>query len=861
MNDARRIPAHAVDRPALRRQLDAGVSAPLSLVVAPAGAGKSVLLSQWAQSRPDLSIAWLDISAADRSPDLLARRLVEAVFELVPDLPAPAAPVEASEDRLGEAFLEDFAGTLADAGPIVLVVDDLDRLSGSAVLGDLWRLVDLLPPNAHAVFASRVDLQLGWSRHRLEHGLVEIRQRELAFDEATTARVLAQIAGKAVSPEAVSAVNDRTEGWAVGVQLTALSLRFSEDPDRVVDALADTDRLVVDYLSEEVFDALDPRRRDALMRIAVVDEMCAGLAGTLADVDGGRFLADLERDSMFIVPVTGRTGWFRFHRLFRDLLLYRLRAQHPSEEARLQEVAADWFLADGAPETAIEWLLRARRWERVIDLVLTSRREMFEQTRMGTVAGWLRRVPPDVRSIHLDSELLYAIAEGMSGRGVVAIDVLRELISEDRLTIGQRQIALTYLAALVQFHPRADLFVESAHEALALLAEHSEAELPNLLGLTTRPLLEFVAHGSLGRAQLFRGDLAVARTRLEHAMTLPGFAYAPYRVHLLGSLAIANAIDGWLVTAAEQADEALSVARDFGLLAHTSPADAYIARALIDIQRGEPDSGALALDEGALRAAANQRFQLMWLGHLAGILLDPSAEQLPGSEPPGPPPRLVRQALTAVAMRKARLQGTPIPPPAQLASWSPIAFEEIAGLLTSGQSAAAHSRLAQLRFEPSSAPPAAAVQFELLCAWTRWAEGHRSQARERLTAAIALAEPQRLVFPFIRGGAPVAELLETLLTTRTEFVRTIISRSRSAGGPRVRGLAEELTKRELELLAFLPSRLTIADIAARCFVSTNTIKTHLGHIYRKLGVSGRDAAIERAVALGLIDAREIARVG
>lgn len=861
MNDARRIPAHAVDRPALRRQLDAGVSAPLSLVVAPAGAGKSVLLSQWAQSRPDLAIAWLDISASDRSPEVLARRLIGVVRGLVPGLHEPAAPVEASEDRLGEAFLDGLAAALADAGEIVLILDDLDRLSGSAVLADLWRLVDLLPVNAHAVFSSRVDLQLGWSRYRLEHGLVEIRQSQLAFDDATTARVLAQIAGKPVSAEAAAAVTTRTEGWAVGVQLTALSLRFSDDPDRVVDELADTDRLVVDYLSEEVFDALDPQRRDALMRIAVVDEMCAGLVGTLADVDGGRFLAELERDSMFVVPVTGRTGWFRFHRLFRDLLLYRLRAQHPGEEARLQEVAADWHFADGSAPDAVEYLLRARRWERVVDLVLTSRREVFEQTRAGTVATWLRRVPSEVRSIRLDAELLYAITEGMSGRGIVAIDVLRELISEDRLSIGQRQIALTYLTALVQFHPRAELFVESAHEALALLAAHPDAELPDLLGLTSRTLLEFVAQGSLGRAQFLLGDLAAARLSLESAMDLPGFAYAPYRVHLLGTLAMANAIDGRLTVATEQTDEALSVARDFDLLAHPSPADAYIARALIAIQRGEPDAGSLALGEGMVRAAANQRAQLMWIGHLAGQLLDPSGDHLADPEPPGPPPLVVRQAQAAIAMRRARWAGAPIAPPATVRSWSAIAFEEIAGLLCEGQSAAAHGRLAQLRFEPSTATPVAAVEFELLHAWTRWAEGHRTQARERLAAALDVAEPEGLMYPFIRGGPPVAELLETLLPTRTEFVRTIVARIRTAGGPRGRALAEELTKRELELLAFLPSRLTIADIAARCFVSTNTIKTHLGHIYRKLGVSGRDAAIERAVALGLIDAREIARVG
>ncbi|MGN8552877.1 UNVERIFIED_CONTAM: LuxR C-terminal-related transcriptional regulator [Microbacterium sp. SLM126] len=861
MTEIRRIPAHAVDRPALRRQLDAGVSAPLSLIVAPAGAGKTVLLSQWSHSRPDIAVAWFDISAADQAPAGFARRLIEGITAVAPGLTVPAAPVETSEDRLGEAFLEDFTGALADAGDIVLVFDDLDRLSGSAILADLWRMVDLLPSNAHAVFSSRVDLQLGWSRHRLEHGLIEIRQRQLAFDDATTARVLSRIAGKTVSDEAVAAVTARTEGWAVGVQMTALSLRFSDDPERVVDELADTDRLVVDYLTEEVLDALEPERRDALMRIAVVDEVSAGLVEALAEVDGARFLADLERDSMFIVPVAGRAGWFRFHRLFRDLLLYRLRAQDGLAEAQLQETAADWHLTQGGVEIAVEYLLRARRWGRVLERVLASGRDVFEDVRTATISSWLRRVPAEVRAEHIDAELLFAISEGMTGRGLVAVDALRGLLATDRLTVGQRQIALAYLAAAVQFHPHPEFFIDAGREALALLDAHPDAPLPDLLGLTTRPLLRFLAQGSLGRAYLFLGELALARRAIEAVMDTPGFAYAPYRIHLLGSLALLNALVGNLVTAAEQADEALAAAREFGLLSHPAPGDAYVARAVVAIQRGEPEVGALALAEGGIRAASNQRTQLMWVAYAAGMLIGPSDQQLSGTEPPGPPPPLVRQVLVAAGMRRARAQGAPTAPPSPVTAWSSIAFEEVAGLLADGQSATAHGRLAQLRFESDPLVPLADVEFDLLQAWTRALEGRRPQARERLSTAIALAEPEWLVDPFLRVGPPVVELLEELFPAKTDFIRAVISRARTVSGGSRRALADDLTPRELELLAFLPSRLTIADIAARCFVSTNTIKTHLGHIYRKLGVSGRDAAIERAVELGLIDSREIARVG
>ena len=861
MSGHRRIPSHAVDRPALRQQLDAGVASPLSLVVAPAGAGKTVLLSQWAQSRADISVAWFDITSSDDAPGPFARRLVDGIAAVVPDLPAPSAPLEASEGRLGDAFLEDLAASLGGAGTIVLVFDDLDRISGSSVLTDLWRLVDLLPPNAHAVFSSRVDLQLGWSRHRLEHGLVEIRQRELAFDDSTTARVIEHIAGKPVTDRAVAAVTARTEGWAVGVQLTALSLRFADDPERVVDELTGTDRLVVDYLSEEVLDALEPSRRAALMHLAVLDEVTAGLVEAVADVDGAIFLAELERDSMFIVSVPERPGWYRFHRLFRDLMLYRLRAADPRAEARLLEIAADWHLEQRDLETAVEYLLRARRWDRAMERVLLSGRDLFEQSRTATVARWLTRVPPEVRASNVDAELLLAIAEGMSGRGLVAVDALQALLAGDDLTIGQRQVALAYLAAGVQFHPHAEPFARAAVDALALLDAHPDAELPELLGLTSRPLLTFLARGSLGRAQIFLGDLAAAREHLTAAVAMPGFAYTPFRVHLLGSLALVAACDGRVGAAVEHSDEALETARTAGLLSHPAPADAYFARAIIAIQRGEPDVGALALTEGLARSAANQRTQLMWIGHAIAMLIDPADEHIDGAEPPGPPPPLVREWLTTTAMRRSRIRGSVMAPPAPPATWSPVAFEEIAGMLADGRPAAAHARIGRLRVEPDPLMPLATVELAILTGWTCMLQGRRTQARAQFESALAVAGPEGLADPFLRAGPAVVDLIDELTGSRTEFARFVVARARAAGASPDRKLLDELTPRELELLAFLPTRLTIADIAARCFVSTNTVKTHLGHIYRKLGVSGRDAAIEHALELGLLDAREIARVG
>ncbi|MBD3942994.1 LuxR family transcriptional regulator [Microbacterium sp. NEAU-LLC] len=849
-----------MDRPALRRQLDAALFSPLALVVAPAGAGKTVLITQWTQSRPQLAVAWFDLASADRAVGAFARRLCAGIAAVAPRFSPPEPPAVTARARLGEPFLVDLAERLADAGELVLVFDDLDHLAKTAVLTDLWRLIDLLPPNAHAVFSSRVDLNLGWSRHRLEHDLVEIRQRELAFDDETTGKVLSAIAGREIAPATAAAVTAQTEGWAAGVQLTALRLRFADDPDRVVDELTDTDQLVMNYLRVEVLDGLRPERRNALMRLAVLDEVSAGLAEAVAAVAGGDdFLTRLERDSLFLVRVPGRPGWFRFHRLFRDLLIYRLRATRAADEDEALEAAADWFLAGGDVDTAVEYLLRARRWARAMDVILRIGPDPYEDVRIAKIIQWLSLVPPDVRASRPDAELLLAIANTMGGHAISAVDALQRLVADRGLSVGRRQIALAYLGAEVQFSSHPEVFVGIADEAVALLTAHPATEPPDLMGLTSRPLLELISRVSAGRARLMLGRIDEAREQFAAALSPAAFAHARHRVHALGALALAEALSGLLGDASDHANEALDLAREVGPHGHPAPADAHLARALVCIQRGEAGAGAASLAVAVSAAASDNRTQLLWLAHAASQVIHPHVQ--PDSvHAVGPPPPLVRQTLTSLALRDARMRGQPAAPVPQAGEWSAVAFEEVAGLVAAGRAPLARERLAELRARGVQPHPIAPIEVDALTAWLCLAEGHRMAAREHLESALQHAQDDRLSRPFLRVGPALLELLDEVPTGRSEFGRAIAERLRSQGSPRSERLVDDLTPRELELIGYLPTRYTIADIAERCFLSTNTIKTHLAHIYRKLGVASRDAAIERATELGLFETSEDSRV-
>jgi LuxR family maltose regulon positive regulatory protein len=856
-----RIPRHEVDRPSLRARIDAGVATPLTLVVAPPGAGKTVLLAQWARTRPEGSVAWLEVTKADADPVHFARRLVEALAFVDERVTEIAVPVGTAEGGLGDPFMDAVTAELAGRGDLVVVLDDLHTIAGSAVAADLEALVDRLPDNVHVVFASRTDLPIGFRRTRGESPSVEVRQAHLAFTDDVTADVIERITRSRVTPATAAAVTQHAEGWAAGIQLTALSMRFQDHPDRFAERLVESDRLILDYLTDEVFEALTPQRRDALMRLSVLDAMSAGLVETVAGVgDGEELLRQLDHESMFLVPDPARVGWYRFHHLFRDVLRYRLRAHHLALEPELLTAAAGWYLRRGETDVGVEYLIRARAWDAVCEIALGSGRETYERLRTTHLARWLSLVPEDVRWADPRVELLYGIVVGMAGRGARTVEILRRLLSADVLDVGGRQVALAYAATCVYFQPHPEIFLDMGRQALALLADQPTAVPPDLLGLTSRGLLESVSWVAVARAHLLLGDLSAARAGAEAALAAAGSAYGPYRVQILGTLALIEAWAGRLRRATELADSALELARDLSLLAHPAPADAHLARAIVAIQRGEPAAGASALHEGSIRAASNQRTQLMWIAHLASTLIDPRGTESSTIEPAGPPPAAVTTALAALEWRRARAAGSPRDTGRRHESqWSALAFEQVAALLQRGAIEDARTLLERTGSVPDSTLPAAVVERQIAWAWLEHAEGRGPASRRRLSEALDLAETEGLAYPVIAAGPSVLALVKALPGPPRAFRQRLVQAAASLDA--MSTLPHALTARELELLSYLPTRLTSPEIAARWFVSVNTIKTHLAHLYRKLGVADRNSAIARAHELGLLTEGNIPPTG
>jgi len=861
------LPSYAVDRPELWRRLDDALERPLTVVVAPPGSGKTVLLAQWVGSHPERTFVWLSIDSGDNDAVRFARRMIRALAAVRPEVTELLSYVYLSGDQLGSPFIEALVEHLGEwRVDLTVVIDDLHRLSNNTLVGELSRLAEALPPTTHLVVSTRVDLPIAWNRPRMRDAVLEFRQSDLAFDDASSSELLSRIAHRPVDDEKVAVLVQRTEGWVAGLQLAAMTLRGRQDDGAFIAEFSGNDRLVADYLSGEVLEALPDALRAVLLRVSVVDALCADLVGQLTGLEQPQlFLEQLEHQSMFLVPLDAKREWFRFHQLFQDLLRYRLRSEHPGAEAELLRDAADWYVGRGQIRLAVECLLRAQDWEGALQHILTRGSEVFERGESATVLRWIHEVPESFRAHRNDVQLLLGVLQLGDGQAPAAEDTARRVLANPQATPGEQVCAQTILAALVQWrhHPRTS--VASAEQSLRVLADLGGHPVPVVLGLTDNASLETVSLISGGRAHFLSGNFEQSRNWLDRGLASSGAAYSVWRVNALGSLGLVEAWCGNLDRADGLVTEALSLAHATGRLAHPSIADAYLARTLILLERGEPNWAATALHDGTLGAAKNRRTQLMWVARLLHAQLIAAhgdtetamaALHSGASELGSAPPPVVADRVSALRLRTLRLGGSVArvaETPSKDHSMAAAAFEHAAAALTAGDVALGRKLADEYAALGDSDEPLDVIQRLILSAWSAKLASETRRAQHDIGEAVRIAESDFLVDVFVRSGPQVVGLVAQLVDEGSGLKAAVLRRSREARSPaRGQEFPEPLTGRELELLTYLPSRMSNADLATLCFVSVNTIKTHIARIYRKLGVTNRNEAVERARELGLI---------
>lgn len=856
----------SVNRPRLLELLDAGSDTPLTLVSAPAGWGKTALVAAWVhEGRAPGDVAWLSLASEDDE----RRRFWTAA---VAALSAAARPLE-SLSLPPRARLDGFLRTLVEVlgklrRPLTLVLDDFHEIHQTTISADLEGLLEHAPQRLRLVVCTRLDPPFRLERLRLAGKLTEVRARDLAFtpDETTD---LARELELAISPEDAEVFWRRTEGWAAGLRLAALSLRGNPDPHGFLNDFAGDDRAVSDYLTAEVISRQPPDTLDFMLRTSIVDRLDGDLADALTGATGGgRTLAELVHRDGLLDRIDGRGAWYRYHPLFADVLRAELRRTLPDQVAELHHRAGRWHADHGEPLEGVRHAVAGSDWPLAAEVVGEHWLGLLTRGHGALLGELIRPIPDDVVRSHPELALARAGLRLEAGDGTRSEELLaraRELaptLPEPR----RRRLLLTAIATdLFRARISGDL-EQAAGSAASTLEEEWERDVVDDVRALTL--------ANLGIAEFWSDRLPEAERHLQEAAGLARTCENDYVLFVSQGYAAAVACQtGRIDEARRRGHAAIALAVERGWGSISQAAIAYLSLASVHVFRSELDAAEELM--GKARAAlhlSGERLVRLALAQLEARLLitrgeAPTAlELLRGAASAAEPvPRFLRvwggmleaDLLLAVGeAARARkllrdLDATETAPDAavglarlELAAGDPgAAIRSVATFLADGREAV---------------QPNARVEAWVIDAIARDEIRNEQGALRALERALDLAEPRDFRSPFIRYGAPVRSLLRRRIETGTthrafagELLVTLHDEI-SGGRPPGRPLFEPLSERELGVLRFLPTVLSNAEIAAEMSISVNTVKTHLRNLYRKLEVTGRRDAVDRARELGLL---------
>jgi LuxR family transcriptional regulator, maltose regulon positive regulatory protein len=863
----------------------------VTVLSAPPGSGKTVLLRSWISAAGLAErAAWVPVGRDEGDPQRLWLAVLDALRQTAPGS-ALVRPLTPAPDLDGWTIIERL---LTDLAPLQdqlwLVIDDLHELDSDQARRQLELLVMRAPAELRFVLATRHDVRLGLHRLRLEGELTEIRTDDLRFSLAE-ARALFQSAGVELPGPTLGLLMDRTEGWAAGLRLAALSLAGHPDPERFAEEFSGTDRTVAEYLLAEVLDRQSEQVRRLLLRTSVMEEVNGELADLLTGSSGGeRVLQDLEEANAFVVSLDVARSWFRYHHLFAGLLQLELRRTEPGEVAALHERAAGWFADHGFPVEAVRNAQAAQDWDRAARLLADHWVALKLGGRTAVVHALLAGFP--AAAFSADAELAaVAAADELAQGSLQAAE--RHLELADRLGASvppSRRAQAQVLAGVVRLllYGRSGDQWARAEQAQWLLAAAEAPPAPQAPALPAAQPTVGAQDGGMGRlawggeelvtlallevgnAETWIGRFDQAECHLDQAVALARRIRLPY-LEFMGLVYRAEIeLSRRLPRAAEISLQAIDLAEQHGWTADLFAGFAAntlgsalswqgrLGEADTWVQRAERTFIAEA-DPASALGAHYVRGQLeLGRGRAAAALAAfRAAEQLAGPNP------LARPLRAWILLALVRLGDT------ERAEQALADLSERDRDRREIRIAAAALRLTQNDPAAATATLAPVLDGSITGGWRSWlaeaflleaiardALGDTAVAGRALERALDLAEPDGALLWFLLHPAP--ELLERHARQRSAHAVLIAQILDLAGNGPAPPLAEPrpsldpLSRSEIRVLRYLPTHLTAPEIASELSVSTSTVKTHLRNLYARLGAHSRAEAVESARALGML---------
>ena len=865
-----------IDRADLLAALDRASARKVTIIAAPAGSGKTSLLRAWAD-RPGQGHrhAVLQVHRDQYDAQDFWLALLSAVRH-ASGVTSGAEPPAATLAFNGRAMVDRVLAELADhRGRLILVIDDLQELTSADALAQLTRLLMNLPPNVHAVLATRRDLRLGLHQLRLAGELAEIRAADLRFTERETGELLAA-SGVSLSEAGAALLHERAEGWAAGLRLAAIALAGHPDPERFVAEFSGTNRTVAEYLLAEMLDRQPGDVQDLLLRTALLDRVNGELADLLTGRPGSeRILLELEDANAFVVSLDPGRTWFRYHHLFADLLRLELRRTLPEEMPELHRRAAAWFARHGHVVEAIRHTQAAGDWPEAARLLADHSFSLTLDGQAQTIQALLRAFPPGAGA---DPELALVRAGGDLVQGhldeAAAHLAVAEAYAETAPPDRRRRLRVA-LAALKLSLARRRGNLADVLEQVSFL--NSPVTGPSEEDIALGSDLRAVALMNLGTVEARSLALPDAERHLQEGAALAREIGRPYlEVGCLAELGFASKIHPFAITRG-RCREAIALAERHGWGTEPVIVPALLTLAASMIYTGDFDEGERWLQRTARALEVDAGPSIRLLAHIVSGMLQAGRGRLDEAAGEFGAAERLRSRLTGSHALASQVTGWLLATQARLG----MTGEARAALAALDDERAGAGEIGNARAvicladgDPAGALGAVqdvldgtapvigyltVVEAHLLAGLAHRELGDQRAANQAAERALALAEPDRPVLPFLMTGS--RELLEALPrqeTAHAVLLTDILDAMRDAS-PAVRDQhpypqAEELSPGELRVLRYLPTNLSRLEIASELSVSPNTVSTHIRSIYAKLGVQDRSSAVQRARELRLLAA-------
>lgn len=878
-----RLRKNLVSRPRLVGQLNAGLDKKLILIAAPAGFGKTTLLAEWIQQSPK-HVAWVSLDNNDNDPIRFWVYFITALKKLREDLGKSAlaflqSPQPPPIPSIITTLINDLTSFPDD---IWIILDDFHLIKSQEILETFTFLLDYLSEQVGVILTARADPLLPLSRLRARAQLLELRANDLRFTPGEASTFLNEAMDLKLSAEDVAALETRTEGWIAGLQLAALSIQGHTDASGFVRAFAGSNRFVLDYLTEEVFNRRPKGTLNFLLQTSILDRLNGPLCDKVTGQTGSQsMLVELERTNLFLTPLDEERKWYRYHHLFAEVLLNRLKQDQPDTLSELHLRASEWYEQNGLPFEAVNHALAAQLYGRAASLVEKIAPTMIQRSELARLLFWLDALPDD--EVQARPLLALYFCWGLFLSGKIQQTITRLEAVEARFATNE-----------IDHHPEIQGHVAAIRAYLVRETGdfHSTIVLSRqaLLYLGNQDiLLRAMVTFNLGLAYYLNGDFEPAAHLMMEIITTGQ-----------SDLLVANTLSTiytytQLLRAQGNLEKAMQLCHDGLDLVeqrswHHFPAVGFLHVALSDLlrERNELSAATEYLESGIKLGQEGAHPHILIVGNIFLSWLRQAEGSLAGSYQaiqtavqlvkqwqisrfwPIPPAAAhqtrvwIKQGALSAAEEWARASGVD----SENASFTYLNEADLITLarllIAQGNWETAVSLLHRLQeVATESGRNGSLIEILILQAITFAAQNHSEDSLPALEQALTLAEPQGYIRIFLDEGEAVRKLIATYQSRPGNqrlgiYAQKLLSAFNTTNVLRAKqqsitqNLVDPLSARELEVLRLVAEGLSNQEIAEKLYLSSGTVKVHLKHIFGKLDVGSRTQAAARARELNLL---------